>query len=217
MTEPGGTARERLLPHHGSVARRSCRNGRRSRIHPSERTFRVIHEPAYQHAARGLARPGQSGCGGDHRRAHCVFRARRRRWSNTRRHYRKPAHDRRAFRGGNSARHLRTARDRPRADDIRNGRPQRRDGSSRPCPGQPHLCHRRAGALRSGSGQFARPEGPSGSGWVAQASPWLGLIAGGALAAFAYAKLGEAVIWAAVVFACLLAAASLLMPQPKSA
>lgn len=57
----------------------------------------------------------------------------------------------------------------------------------------------------------------SGSGWVAQTSPWLGLIAGGALGAFAYAKLGEAVIWAAVGFACLLAAASLLMPQPKSA
>ena len=58
--------------------------------------------------------------------------------------------------------------------------------------------------------------GPSGWGWVAQGSPWLGLIAGGALGAFAYAKIGEAVIWAAVGFACLLAAASLLMPQPKS-
>jgi uncharacterized membrane protein YoaK (UPF0700 family) len=58
--------------------------------------------------------------------------------------------------------------------------------------------------------------GPSGWGWVAQGSPWLGLIAGGALGAFAYAKIGEAVIWAAVGFACLLAAGSLVTPQPKS-
>lgn len=58
--------------------------------------------------------------------------------------------------------------------------------------------------------------GPSGWSWVAQASPWLGLIAGGALGAFAYGKIGEAAIWAAVSFASLLAAASLLLPQPNS-
>ncbi len=52
--------------------------------------------------------------------------------------------------------------------------------------------------------------------WLAQASPWVGLIAGAVIGAFAYTQLGEAVIWIAVVFAWLLAAVSLLMPQPKS-
>lgn len=58
--------------------------------------------------------------------------------------------------------------------------------------------------------------GPSGWGWVAQASPWLGLIAGGALGGLAYGKIGEEVIWAAVGLATLLAAASLLLPQSGS-
>ena len=51
--------------------------------------------------------------------------------------------------------------------------------------------------------------------WLAQVSPWVGLIAGAAIGSLAYIRVGEAVIWVAVGFAGLLAAGSLAMPQPK--
>ena len=57
--------------------------------------------------------------------------------------------------------------------------------------------------------------GPTGWNWLLQAVPWIGLITGAVIGAFAYTKLGAAVIWGAVGFAGALAAVSLVIPQPK--
>lgn len=46
----------------------------------------------------------------------------------------------------------------------------------------------------------------SGWSWLAQASPWLGLIAGAILGALGYGLIGHRMIWAAVVLAAILAA-----------
>ena len=52
--------------------------------------------------------------------------------------------------------------------------------------------------------------------WLAQASPWVGIIAGAAIGGLLYNRIGETAIWFAVVLAGLLAACSKLMPQPES-
>lgn len=50
--------------------------------------------------------------------------------------------------------------------------------------------------------------------WLVQAIPWAGLIAGATCGGAAYVRIGEAVIWVPVGFASLLAAYSVMIPQP---
>ena len=50
--------------------------------------------------------------------------------------------------------------------------------------------------------------------WLAQASPWVGLIAGATIAGAAYLRIGGAVIWIAVAAAALLAVWSVVIPEP---
>lgn len=50
--------------------------------------------------------------------------------------------------------------------------------------------------------------------WLAQAVPWVGLIAGATLGGAAYLRMGEAVIWVPVGFASLVAAYSVMIPEP---
>jgi uncharacterized membrane protein YoaK (UPF0700 family) len=54
-----------------------------------------------------------------------------------------------------------------------------------------------------------------GWGWLAQAAPWAGLIAGATLGSAAYMRLGEAVIWLPVFLSGGLAAWSAAIPQPE--
>lgn len=50
--------------------------------------------------------------------------------------------------------------------------------------------------------------------WIAQATPWVGLIAGATVGGAAYLRMGEAVIWVPVGFAGLLALCSAVIPEP---
>lgn len=50
--------------------------------------------------------------------------------------------------------------------------------------------------------------------WIAQATPWVGLIAGATVGGAAYLRMGEAVIWVPVGFAGLLALCSAAIPEP---
>jgi uncharacterized membrane protein YoaK (UPF0700 family) len=49
--------------------------------------------------------------------------------------------------------------------------------------------------------------------WLVQAVPWVGLITGATLGGAAYLRMGEAVIWVPVGFACLVAAYSVMIPE----
>ena len=53
-----------------------------------------------------------------------------------------------------------------------------------------------------------------GWGWLTQASPWAGLIAGATLGAASYGLIGEAAIWVPVAFSGVLAAVSAVISQP---
>jgi uncharacterized membrane protein YoaK (UPF0700 family) len=50
--------------------------------------------------------------------------------------------------------------------------------------------------------------------WLAQAVPWLGLIAGATLGSAAFIRIGEAAIWVSVGLAALLSACSVAIRQP---
>jgi uncharacterized membrane protein YoaK (UPF0700 family) len=54
----------------------------------------------------------------------------------------------------------------------------------------------------------------TGWSWLAQASPWVGLIAGATIGAAIYTRIGEAVIWVPVVVAGLLAICSAAVSDP---
>jgi uncharacterized membrane protein YoaK (UPF0700 family) len=54
-----------------------------------------------------------------------------------------------------------------------------------------------------------------GLGWVEQALPWLGLVAGATLASAAYLRIGSAVDWIPVAIALALFAWSLVIPAPE--
>lgn len=54
-----------------------------------------------------------------------------------------------------------------------------------------------------------------GWGWVEQALPWLGLVAGAVLAGIAYVRVGSAVDWAPVAAAALLLIWSAIIPAPE--
>jgi uncharacterized membrane protein YoaK (UPF0700 family) len=50
--------------------------------------------------------------------------------------------------------------------------------------------------------------------WLAQATPWVGMIAGATFGAVGYGLIGERMIWAAVVLAAILAACAAAVAQP---
>jgi len=50
--------------------------------------------------------------------------------------------------------------------------------------------------------------------WLAQAVPWLGLIAGATVGSAAFMRIGEAAIWISVALAALLLACSTAIRQP---
>ena len=54
----------------------------------------------------------------------------------------------------------------------------------------------------------------TGWNWLAQAASWVGMIVGATIGAAAYLRIGEPAIWAPIALAGLLAAGSILMPQP---
>jgi uncharacterized membrane protein YoaK (UPF0700 family) len=54
----------------------------------------------------------------------------------------------------------------------------------------------------------------TGWNWLAQGTPWLGLIVGATIGSAAYMRIGEAAIWVPICLAVLLAAYSMVMPQP---
>jgi uncharacterized membrane protein YoaK (UPF0700 family) len=54
----------------------------------------------------------------------------------------------------------------------------------------------------------------TGWNWLAQATPWVGLIAGATIGSAVYMHIGEAAIWVPVALAGLLAACSVAVPQP---
>jgi uncharacterized membrane protein YoaK (UPF0700 family) len=55
----------------------------------------------------------------------------------------------------------------------------------------------------------------TGWGWLAHASPWVGLIAGATIGSAAYLRIGGAVTWVPVVLAGLLAAFAAAVPEPE--
>jgi uncharacterized membrane protein YoaK (UPF0700 family) len=55
----------------------------------------------------------------------------------------------------------------------------------------------------------------NGWGWAEQALPWLGLVAGGFLAAAAHLRIGSAVDWIPVAAALALFVSSLVIPAPE--
>lgn len=67
--------------------------------------------------------------------------------------------------------------------------------------------------LGQGLGDFVTRRA-TGSDWLAQASPWVGLVAGATIGSAAYLRIGEAAIWIPVSLAGLLAASSAAIPQP---
>jgi uncharacterized membrane protein YoaK (UPF0700 family) len=50
--------------------------------------------------------------------------------------------------------------------------------------------------------------------WLAQATPWVGMIAGATIGSAVYAQIGDTAIWVPVSLAALLAAWSAVIPQP---
>jgi uncharacterized membrane protein YoaK (UPF0700 family) len=54
----------------------------------------------------------------------------------------------------------------------------------------------------------------TGWNWLAQGTPWLGLIVGATIGSAAYMRIGEAAIWVPIGGAVVLAAYSMVMPQP---
>ena len=54
----------------------------------------------------------------------------------------------------------------------------------------------------------------TGGNWLAQGAPWLGLIVGAMIGSAVYMRIGEAAIWAPIGVAVVLAAYSVVMPQP---
>ena len=54
----------------------------------------------------------------------------------------------------------------------------------------------------------------TGGSWLAQGAPWLGLIVGAMIGSAVYMRIGEAAIWAPIGVAVVLAAYSVVMPQP---
>ena len=54
----------------------------------------------------------------------------------------------------------------------------------------------------------------AGWGWLAQASPWVGLMSGAIVGAAVYGLIGDATIWIAVAFSGVLAAVSAAISQP---
>jgi uncharacterized membrane protein YoaK (UPF0700 family) len=55
----------------------------------------------------------------------------------------------------------------------------------------------------------------SGWNWLAQATPWVGLIAGATIGSAVFVEIGELVIWAPIALAGLLAVYSAAVPQPN--
>ena len=53
----------------------------------------------------------------------------------------------------------------------------------------------------------------TGWSWLAQAAPWVGMIAGATIGSAAYVRIGEPAIWAPIASAGVLAAGSTLIPQ----
>ena len=54
----------------------------------------------------------------------------------------------------------------------------------------------------------------AGWNWLAQGTPWLGLIVGATIGSAVYMRIGEAAIWVPIGVAVVLAAYSVVMPQP---
>jgi uncharacterized membrane protein YoaK (UPF0700 family) len=54
----------------------------------------------------------------------------------------------------------------------------------------------------------------TGWNWLAQGTPWLGLIVGATISSGVYMRIGEAAIWVPIGIAALLAAYSVAIPQP---
>jgi uncharacterized membrane protein YoaK (UPF0700 family) len=54
----------------------------------------------------------------------------------------------------------------------------------------------------------------TGWNWLAQATPWVGMISGATIGAAAYVRIGEPAIWVPIALAGLLAAGSAAIPQP---
>jgi uncharacterized membrane protein YoaK (UPF0700 family) len=54
----------------------------------------------------------------------------------------------------------------------------------------------------------------TGWNWLAQGTPWLGLIVGATIGSVVYIRIGEAAIWVPIGGAVVLAAYSMVMPQP---
>ncbi len=54
----------------------------------------------------------------------------------------------------------------------------------------------------------------TGWNWLAQASPWVGLIAGATIGGAVYVRIGETAVWLPIALASLLAAGSAVMRQP---
>jgi len=54
----------------------------------------------------------------------------------------------------------------------------------------------------------------TGWSWLAQAAPWVGMIAGATIGAAAYMGIGEQAIWLPIALAVALSAGSVLVPQP---
>jgi uncharacterized membrane protein YoaK (UPF0700 family) len=54
----------------------------------------------------------------------------------------------------------------------------------------------------------------TGWNWLAQGTPWLGLIVGATIGSAVYMRVGEAAIWVPIGVAVLLAAYSVIIPQP---
>jgi len=54
----------------------------------------------------------------------------------------------------------------------------------------------------------------TGWNWLAQATPWVGMITGATISAAAYVRIGDPAIWLPIALAGLLAASSTLLPQP---
>jgi uncharacterized membrane protein YoaK (UPF0700 family) len=67
--------------------------------------------------------------------------------------------------------------------------------------------------LGQGLGDFLTRRA-SGWGWLAQAAPWVGLVAGATIGGAAYVRFGESAIWLPVFLAGVLAACSTAIPQP---
>ena len=55
----------------------------------------------------------------------------------------------------------------------------------------------------------------TGWSWLAQAAPWVGMIAGATIGAAAYMGIGEQAIWLPIALAVALSAGSVLVPQPN--